>query len=55
MVTLKQAINSLNEYENVLVIGIEKMTSNFVFGQIETMMMASDRYLEQLNGLNGSY
>jgi len=46
-----QALCSLNEYNTVLVVGIEKMTSGTRAGQTEAIAMASDRLLDQLPGL----
>ena len=50
-VALKQAMSSMNDYENILVLGVEKMTSNNVMGQTEAIGMAAHRDLDQLNGL----
>jgi len=50
-VALKQALYSLNQFKNVMVIGVEKMTSNTILGATEAIAMASDRHLEQQNGL----
>lgn len=48
---INQAINSLQKYENVMILGAEKMTSDNVMGPIESIAMASDRYNDQVNGL----
>jgi len=50
-VALKQAMNSMNDFENVLVLGVEKMTSKGFVGQTDAIGMASHRELDQLNGL----
>lgn len=50
-VALKQAMNSLNDFSNVLVLGVEKMTHNQFMGQTEAIGMASHRDLDQENGL----
>lgn len=47
-----QALCSLNEYNTVLVVGVEKMTSGTRAVQTEAIAMASDRLLDQLSGLN---
>ena len=46
-----QAIYSMEKFNNVMIIGAEKMTSNTISGQIEAISMASDRYMDQSNGL----
>jgi acetyl-CoA C-acetyltransferase len=48
---IHQAVNSLQKYENVMIIGAEKMTSDNFMGPIESIAMASDRYTDQMNGL----
>jgi acetyl-CoA C-acetyltransferase len=48
---INQAINSLQKYDNIMVVGAEKMTSDNVMGPIESIAMASDRYIDQVNGL----
>lgn len=50
-VALKQAMHSMNNFDNVLVLGVEKMTSNEFMGQTESIGMAAHRELDQLNGL----
>jgi acetyl-CoA C-acetyltransferase len=46
-----QALHSLEKFNNVMIVGAEKMTSDTISGQIESIAMASDRYMDQLNGL----
>lgn len=48
---INQAIYSLHKYDNVMVLGAEKMTSDNVMGPIESIAMASDRHNDQVNGL----
>jgi acetyl-CoA C-acetyltransferase len=48
---LKQALYSLQDYNNVMVLGVEKMTSESLLGQTESIQMAADRYLDQSQGL----
>lgn len=50
-IALKQAMYSLQDYENVMVLGVEKMTSNSRIGQTESIQMAADKYLDQSHGL----
>jgi acetyl-CoA C-acetyltransferase len=50
-IALKQAMYSLQDYENVMVLGVEKMTSNSRIGQTESIQMAADKYLDQSQGL----
>lgn len=50
-VALNQALNSIGKYNNVMVIGVEKMTSDNTIGQVEAISMAADRNLDQSNGL----
>lgn len=50
-VALKQAMHSISDFDNILVLGVEKMTSNPVIGQTEAIGMAAHRDLDQLNGL----
>ena len=46
-----QALHTLEKFNNVMIVGAEKMTSDTISGQIESIAMASDRYMDQLNGL----
>lgn len=48
---LKQAMYYLQDYSNVMVLGVEKMTSEPIMGQTESIQMAADRYLDQSKGL----
>lgn len=48
---INQAIHSLQKYENIMILGAEKMTSDNIMGPIESLAMASDRYTDQMNGL----
>lgn len=50
-IALKQALYSLQDYDNVLVLGVEKMTSDSVIGQTESIQMAADKSLDQSQGL----
>lgn len=50
-VALKQAMYSLQDYNNVMVLGVEKMTSEPILGQTESIQMAADRFLDQSQGL----
>lgn len=50
-IALKQAMYSLQDYENVMVLGVEKMTSDSMIGQTESIQMAADKYLDQSQGL----
>ncbi len=50
-VALKQALYSMDEYDNVLVLGVEKMTGKTLLDPTECIAMAADRYADQLNGL----
>lgn len=50
-IALKQAMYSLQDYSNVMVLGVEKMTSEHMIGQIESIQMAADRFLDQSHGL----
>lgn len=45
-----QALYSLNKFDNVMVVGMEKMTAS-PFGQIDAIAMAADRQLDLMNGL----
>lgn len=50
-IALKQAMCFLNEYDNVLVLGAEKMSSEHIIGPTESIQMAADKYLDQSQGL----
>lgn len=50
-IALKQAMYSLQDYDNVMVLGVEKMTSKPMIGQTESIQMAADKYLDQSQGL----
>jgi len=50
-IALNQAMYSLQDYENVMVLGIEKMTSKSMVGQTESIQMAADKFLDQSHGL----
>ncbi len=50
-VALKQAMYSTNDFKNVLVLGVEKMSSNHLTGQTEAISMAAHRELDQSTGL----
>ncbi|MDI6895978.1 thiolase domain-containing protein [Methanocella conradii] len=50
-IALKQALYSLSQFENVMVLGVEKMTSKTILGTTEAIAMAADRCLDQQNGL----
>lgn len=50
-IALKQAMYSLQDYDNVMVLGVEKMTSDPVIGQTESIQMAADKHLDQSQGL----
>ncbi|MEN6291142.1 MAG: thiolase domain-containing protein [Methanobacterium sp.] len=50
-VALKQAMYSTNDFENVLVLGVEKMSSNLLTGQTEAIAMAAHQELDQSQGL----
>ena len=50
-VALKQALYSLNDFNNVMVVGAEKMTSKTIMGTTESIAMAADKCLDQQNGL----
>jgi acetyl-CoA C-acetyltransferase len=50
-VALKQALYAMEQYDHVLVVGAEKMTSRTVLGATEAIAMAADRHADQLNGL----
>jgi len=46
-VALKQATYALSEYDNIMVIGAEKMTSPYIVNQAEAIAMASDRFIDR--------
>lgn len=50
-VALKQAMYAMEKYSHVMVVGAEKMTSKTVLGSTEAIAMASDRNMDQSNGL----
>jgi acetyl-CoA C-acetyltransferase len=50
-VALKHALYSLEKLDNVMVVGVEKMTSGTILGNTEAIAMASDRTADQVNGL----
>lgn len=50
-VALKQAMYSMAEFDNVMVLGAEKMTGKTLLDPTECIAMAADRYVDQLNGL----
>lgn len=50
-VALKQALYSLEKFNNVMVVGVEKMTSKTILGTTEAIAMAADHSLDQQNGL----
>lgn len=50
-IALKQAMYSLQDYDNMMVLGIEKMTSKPMIGPVESIQMAADKYLDQSQGL----
>lgn len=50
-VALKQAMYSLSKFDNVMVVGVEKMTSNTILGTTDAIEMAADRSLDQQYGL----
>ena len=50
-VALNQAMYSIGKFDNVMIIGVEKMTSSALVGQTEALAMASDKCLDQSNGL----
>jgi acetyl-CoA C-acetyltransferase len=49
-VALNQALNTLKKFENILIVGVEKMTPSNGIGEIEAISMAADRN-DQSNGL----
>lgn len=50
-VALNQAIQSLNQFSNVMVIGVEKMTDSTYLNPTDAIAMAADNVLDYQNGL----
>lgn len=50
-IALNLAMNSMQQFNHVMVVGAEKMTSKTILGQSESIMMAADRSHDQMSGL----
>lgn len=50
-IALNLAMYSMQQFEHVMVVGAEKMTSKTLMGQAESIAMAADRSHDQMNGL----
>jgi acetyl-CoA C-acetyltransferase len=50
-IALNLAMYSMQQFNHVMVVGAEKMTSKTILGQAESIAMAADRSNDQMNGL----
>lgn len=50
-IALNLAMYSMQQFNHVMVVGAEKMTSKTILGQAESIAMAADRSHDQMNGL----